>query len=87
MPALVRAIHAELKGAYGRPRMVRELRLRDFSASKERLERLMHENGSRARHKRRYKATTDAKHALPVADNLPNRNLTPTAPHPRGPLT
>jgi hypothetical protein len=39
MLALIRAIHAELKGAYGSPRMVRELRARGFSASKERVER------------------------------------------------
>ncbi len=39
MLALIRALHAELKGAYGSPRMVRELRGRGFSASKERVER------------------------------------------------
>ncbi len=49
MLAVIRAIHAELKGAYGSPRMVRELRLRGFTASKERVERLMRENGIRAR--------------------------------------
>lgn len=32
---LIRTIHAELKGAYGTPRMVRELRARGFSASKQ----------------------------------------------------
>ena len=31
--ALIRAVHAELKGAYGSPRMVRELRARGFPAS------------------------------------------------------
>jgi putative transposase len=81
MLALIRAIHAELKGAYGSPRMVRELRARGFSASKERVERLMRENGIRARHKRRFKATTDSKHALPVADNLLDRNFMPSAPN------
>ena len=70
MLALIRAIHAELKGAYGSPRMVRELRARGFSASKERVERLMRDNGIHARHKRRYKVTTDSKHGLPVAENL-----------------
>ena len=68
--AVIRAIHAEIKGAYGSPRMLRELRLRGFTAGKERVERLMRENGIRARHKRRYKATTDSKHDLPVAANL-----------------
>lgn len=78
---VIRAIHAELKGAYGSPRMVRELRLRGFTAGKERIERLMRENGIRARHKRRYKVTTDSKHGLPVAENLLDRNFTPSAPN------
>lgn len=81
MLAIIRAIHAELKGAYGSPRMIRELRLRGFTASKERVERLMREHGIHARHKRRYKVTTDSKHALPVADNLLDRNFMPTAPN------
>jgi transposase InsO family protein len=81
MVALIRAIHAELKGAYGSPRMVRELRARGFPASKERVERLMREHGIRARHKRRYQVTTDSKHGLPVAENLLDRHFTPTAPN------
>lgn len=81
MVALIRAIHAELKGAYGSPRMVRELRARGFPASKGRVERLMRKYGIRARHKRRYKVTTDSKHGLPVAENRLDRNFTPTAPN------
>ena len=42
---LIRAIHAEIKGAYGSPRMLREIRGRGFPASKARIERLMRENG------------------------------------------
>ena len=78
---LIRAIHAQFKGAYGSPRMVDELRGRGFPVSKTRVERLMRENGIRARHKRRYKATTDSKHGLPVADNLLNRHFQPSAPN------
>lgn len=81
MLALIQAIHAELKGAYGSPRMVRELRGRGFPASKERVERMMRENGIRARHKRRFKATTDSKHSLPVAPNLLDRDFAPEAPN------
>ena len=80
MLALIGAIHGELKGAYGSPRMVRELRLRGFAAGKGRVERLMRENGIRARHQRRWQVTTDSKHGLPVAENLLDRNFTPTAP-------
>ena len=79
--ALIGVIHAQLKGAYGSPRIVKEIRGRGFPASKERVERLMRENGIRARHKRRYKATTDSKHALPVAPNLLERNFSPSAPN------
>lgn len=74
------AIHTEFRGAYGSPRMAEEIRGRGFPASKERVERLMRENGIRARHKRRFKATTDSKHSLPVAPNLLDRNFTPSAP-------
>lgn len=79
--AVIRAIHTEFKGAYGSPRMMRELRSRGLGAGKERIERLMRENGIHARHKRRYRITTDSKHRLPVAPNLLDRNFAPTAPN------
>ena len=81
MLALIEAIHAELKGTYGSPRMVRELRHRGIPASKKRVERLMRDNDIRARHKRRYKATTNSRHTLPVAPNLLERNFQPAAPN------
>ena len=81
MLTLTQAIHVELKDAYGSPRMVRELRLHGFPASKKRVERLMQENGIKAKHKRRFKITTDSKHNLPIAPNLLNRNFTPDAPN------
>jgi transposase InsO family protein len=80
MVVLIQTIHAEFKGAYGSPRMVKELRGRGFPASKRRVERLMQENGIRAKHKRRFKVTTDSKHHLPVAPNLLGRNFTPAGP-------
>ncbi len=81
MLVLIRSIHAEYKEAYGSPRMVEEIRLRGFPASKDRVERLMSENGIQAKHKRRFKVTTDSKHNLPVAPNLLERNFTPDAPN------
>lgn len=78
--ALIQASHAELNGAYGSPRMRKELRERGFSAGKERVERLMRENSIYARHKCRYKATTDSKHAWSMAKNLLDRKFTRTAP-------
>ena len=62
-------------------KVVRELRDRGFPASKKRVERPMRENGIRARHKRRYKVTTDSKHNLPIAPNLLDRNFNAVAPN------
>jgi putative transposase len=81
MPALISSIRAELKGAYGSPRMVRELRARGFGACKARVERLMHDHGIRARHKRRYRVTTDSRQGLPVAPNRLKRDFAPAAPN------
>ncbi len=78
---LMRTVHAEVKSAYGSPRMTGEIRDCGFPVSKERVERLMRENGIRARHKRRYRVTTDSKHKLPVAPNLLNREFTPAGPN------
>ena len=80
MLTLIRAVYAEFKGAYGSPRIWREIRDRGFPASRERVARLMQDNDIRARHKRRYKATTDSKHNLPVAPNLLNRDFALTRP-------
>lgn len=78
---LIRTIHAKVKGAYGSPRMTDEVRSRGFPASKARVERLMSANGIRARHKRRYRVTTDSRHKLPVAPNVLNRQFTPAEPN------
>jgi len=78
---LMRGIHAEFKGAYGSRRMHRELQDRGYRLGLERVERLMRENGLRARHKRRFKATTDSKHLMPVARNRLARQFAVEAPN------
>ena len=60
----IKAIHAETKGAYGWPRIWRELRHRGLRVGKERVRRMMHDNAIRARSKRKYKATTDSNHGF-----------------------
>jgi putative transposase len=76
----IREIHEETKAAYGSPRIYLELKGRGIPASKERVERLMREHGLRGRHKRRFKATTDSKHTLPVAPNRLNQNFATERP-------
>ncbi len=77
----IRAIHARTQRAYGSPRIFDELKDSGYSVSKARVERLMHHHGIRANHKRRFKATTDSRHTLPVALNVLNRQFTPEAPN------
>jgi putative transposase len=77
---LIRAVHAQSKGAYGSPRVWRELKHQGVPVSRERVARLMREHDIRAKHKRRYKATTDSKHDLPVAPNRLDRQFAPERP-------
>ncbi|MGG1948567.1 IS3 family transposase [Trinickia sp. NRRL B-1857] len=79
--AHIKAIHAEVKGEYGWPRMWKELVARGVRVGKERVRKLMAQHGIRARHKRKYIATTNSNHNLPVAPNLLARNFTATAPN------
>ena len=76
----IREIHEQTKAAYGSPRIYQELKGRGIPASKERVQRLMRENGLRGRHKRRYKASTDSKHTLPVAPNRLEQNFATERP-------
>ena len=75
----MRAIYAETKGEYGWPRVCKELLARGIRVGKERVRKLMQLHGIKERTKRKYKATTDSKHNLPVADNLLQRDFNPPA--------
>ncbi|MDN4066213.1 MULTISPECIES: IS3-like element ISRso20 family transposase, partial [Ralstonia solanacearum species complex] len=75
------AIHAQVKGEYGWPRMWKELVARGVRVGKERVRKQMAQHGIRARHKRKYIATTNSNHGLPVAPNLLERNFTVTMPN------
>lgn len=77
----IRAIHAEVKGEYGWPKMWKELVARGYRVGKERVRRLMKKHGIRARCKRKFVVTTDSKHHLPIAPDLVQRNFSPTAPN------
>ena len=78
----IKEIHAELKGKYGSPRMHQELREeKKILCSENRVARLMRKNGIQAVHKRRFKRTTRANPAHPVAPNLLNRDFTTERPN------
>ena len=77
----IKAVFAEMKGAYGWPRIWRELAARGIRAGKERVCRMMKSLGLQGRGKRRFKATTNSAHDLPIAPNLLARNFTVDAPN------
>lgn len=77
----MRAIHAQLKGEYGWPRMHKELLARGIRVGKERVRVLMQRHGIKARTKRKFVVTTDSKHHLPVAPDLVQRRFNPEAPN------
>ena len=77
----IRAIFAEVKGAYGWPRMWRELCARGLQVGKERVRKLMKKHGLQAKARKKFRATTDSKHSLPVAPNLLKRNFQAEAPN------
>jgi transposase InsO family protein len=79
--ALMKSVHVEVKEAYGGRRMQRELKSRGHGIGLDRVGKLMRRHGIRARHKRRYKATTDSRHTLPIAPNLLDRQFLPEAPN------
>jgi putative transposase len=77
----IRAIHAEVKGEYGWPKVHKALRDKGFKIGRERVRKCMQQAGIRARCRRKFVMTTDSKHKLPIAENLLGRNFTVAAPN------
>ena len=76
----IKALYAETRGAYGWPRIWRELVARGIPVGKDRVQKLMQLHGVKARGKRRFKVTTDSRHELPISANLLNREFTVAEP-------
>ena len=65
----------EFHGRYGAPRIQGELAKEGEHVSRKRVARLMREAGLRAKTSRKFKATTDSSHTLPIAPNLVDRRF------------
>ena len=77
----IRAVHAESRGEYGWPQVWKQLLINGIRVGKEQVRKLMHGRGIKARGKRKFKATTDSNHSMPVAPNRLARGFAPAAPN------
>jgi putative transposase len=71
----VRTVFAAEKGRIGSPRVSRRLKEQGDTAGHNQVAHSMARQGLRAKGARKYKATTNSNHSLPVADNLLKQNF------------
>ena len=77
----IKTCHVASKQTYGSPRIHKDLRKLGETCGKHRIARVMRANSLVAKHRRKFRATTDSSHDLPVADNVLNRQFNPAAPN------
>lgn len=77
----IRAAHVRSRETYGARRLQPELASEGFDVGRDRIARLRRELGLRCRQKRKFKATTNSNHTLPVAPNRLEQPFSPTAPN------
>jgi len=77
--ALIKVSYRESRQSYGAIRICRDLRKQDQGCGKNRVARLMRQNGIRSIHKIRYRPqTTQSQHGFPVAANIVNQDFSVT---------
>ena len=74
-------IFKEHKGRAGAPRITKQLRTEGQCVGKNRVAGVMQVEALRAKAARKYKATTNSNHKLPVAPNLLQQDFTASAPN------
>ncbi len=77
----IKAVHRQSRETYGVRRLQPELEAQGFAAGRDRIARLRHVMGLRCKQKRKFKATTNSQHDLPVAPNLLEQCFEPVAPN------
>ncbi len=76
----VKMIHEQARGSYGARRISEELTAAGESCGRTKAATLMQLANITAKQKKKFKATTDSKHNLPVAKNLLKRKFTVSQP-------
>jgi transposase InsO family protein len=76
----IKAAHKRTRETCGPERLQHELKDQGVSVGICRIRRIRKKLGIRCKQKRKFKATTDSKHTLPVAENLLNQQFEATRP-------
>jgi len=77
----IRESHKNSNRAYGSPRITEDLQANGTKCGENRVARLMKNNGIVGKAKKKFKATTNSRHNLPVAENVLNQNFTAEKPN------
>lgn len=77
----VRAAHIKTRETYGSRRLHKELQAEGWGFSQWKVRRLREKLGLRCKQARRFKATTNSRHRLPVASNQVDQCFAPTQPN------
>jgi putative transposase len=79
--ATIRMIHRESRETYGSPSIWDALLKQGHCVGEHRIARLMRQEGIRAKTVKKWRATTQSNHRLPIALNTLNRQFTVTQPN------
>jgi len=77
----IAAIHGQVKGRYGSPRVHAELEARGHGCCLNTVAKVMRQAGIRAKTARKFRHTTDSNHSRPVAENVLGRRFDPSSPN------
>jgi len=82
LKVIIRAAHKRTRETYGPERLQQDIAEHEgVRIGIHRIKRIRRELGIRCRQKRKFKATTNSRHSLPVAPNLLDQEFTATAPN------
>jgi len=81
LAARIHAIFKEHRSKYGSRRILKQLEEEGYDIGRYKVRRIMKDLGLKAKISKRFKVTTDSRHAFPVAPNVLNRNFDVTAPN------
>lgn len=77
----IKRLFSESRQSIGSRRMYKKLQKLGFDVGRYKAQRLMREMNLVVKYKRKYKATTNSRHNLPVAENILNRDFNPEKPN------